>query len=75
MADEGRTIFEASLAGGDRLLIRLIPYRDRLYIDARRWYVGADGGIYPTKQGWRVNAELADQLAAAFAGVAALDGD
>ena len=70
-----QTLYEAPLAGDDRLRVRLVPYGGRLYLDARRWYIGVDGELYPTRQGWRVNAELADQLAAAFAGAAALDGD
>ena len=73
--DTERTIYEAPLAGGDRLRVRIVPYGGRLYLDCQKWYVGADGGLYPTKQGWRVNAEMADQLATALAGVATLDSD
>ena len=51
------------LANGEALKLRICHYKDREFIDLRRWYRDADGELRPSPRGIRVNSEMAAPLA------------
>ena len=61
-----RDVQSWTIAGGDVVRLRVITYRDRPFIDLRRWYKDDLGELRPTSKGIRLHAEMIGQLRAAL---------